>query len=153
MKTNDPVVEGFFVESDEMIDLRTSCWSLARDQRAFGPNQLFVGFADAKCTLIGLAFTDLGDDSRTALARCLSFRCAGAEFVVAWCDETIPAATEVTSESTRFDDLRAVARRAGVGLVDWISCDSTQARSLRLACDPSMDAWHAAWGRAPEPVS
>ncbi len=82
------VVDGFVTAaSDSTISLPKDVWSLALDQRAFGPRRLVVHCADRSGRVIGVAHTLRTDPPERALGSCLRHVGSGAAVAVAFCDE------------------------------------------------------------------
>jgi hypothetical protein len=130
------VVDGYVPTTANDMNLRDEAWSLALDQRAFGPRKLLVAFADADGWFRGLAYTDRTDPPDLGLEACVDFLGRGARAAVAFCDEEVVAGPIDRHElGRRFDVASEVCAGAGVHLVDWIACDDDQFRSFRFALD------------------
>jgi len=126
---------------DDSVDLRTEAWSLALDQRAFGPRRLLVAFADADGDMLSLAHTERTDPPELALEPCIRHLGLGAVAAVAFCDEPVVDGPPPPDLSDRFATARAIAADWGVHLVDWIACDDELLRSSRLATLDLGDDW------------
>ena len=135
------VVEAFIPPPRERIDLRHEVWSIALDQRAFGPRQLLVALATRRGGLRALAHTSRTDPPEDALARCLQHLHRGAKAAVALCDEPVADGPPPPGLAERFAVARSIAASFGVHLVDWIACDDQLFRSTRLAVDPHCEWW------------
>jgi hypothetical protein len=146
------VVDGVVPVRESGLDnLRDQVWAFAMDQRAFGPRQLWVAFADADGCFRGLAFTDRTDTPLLSFAACLDYLGNGAAAAVALCDEPVPAGPPTNDFLRRFAIAGDIADDYGIHLVDWIACDDEQFRAARLmTLAPSEQP---DWWDAPEPGS
>lgn len=118
-------------ESD-LNSLREQVWSIALDQRAFGPRKLWTAFADADGRLRGIAYTDRTDPPLIALQACLDYLGADAAAAVVFCDEMVTDDPPSPAFLERFRTARAVAADFGVHLVDWFACDDELFWAARL---------------------
>jgi hypothetical protein len=133
-------VEGCHVH-DSPLDLSTvDAWSIALDQRAFGPRQVLVVTASADGRILGLAHCERTDPPEIALRCCLATLDDGAAAAVAYSDE--PVMPDPSPDlPARFATARAAAREHGVHLVDWLLCDDTEVRSMRLSIEEVEEWW------------
>ena len=128
------VVDGFVHRGPGVdLDLREDAWSLALDQRAFGPRRLLVAFADREGNVISLANTERLDPPEDALDPCIRHLGLGAVAAVAFCDESVTYGPPPSDLAYRFASARSIAADWGVHLVDWIACDDQLFRSARMA--------------------
>lgn len=123
-------------------DVRDEIWGYALDQRAFGPRQLMVVFADADGTFRGMAYAARTDPPELGLAPCIRHLGAGAAACVALCDEPVHDGPPTDDELARYLDAQAIAAALGVHLVDWTKCDDQVIRSMRLAVAPNEPWWN-----------
>jgi len=133
MKEQLIVVDGFRATGKDKTDLRTDAWSMALDQRAFGPRRLMVAFANRKGRLLALAHTRRTDPPEVALGPCIDHLGRGAVAAVAFCDERIKWGPPPPEVAERFAAARSIAAEFGIHLVDWFACDDQVIRSSRLA--------------------
>ncbi|MGH8993459.1 MAG: hypothetical protein ACRDZ7_18270 [Acidimicrobiia bacterium] len=141
MKPSLLVVEGLFCTDLDDTNLRNDSWSLALDQRAFGPRRLLVAFADRSGRMRSLAHALRTDPPELGLGYCIDHMGKGAEAAVAFCDEPVSGGPPPTDLGLRFALARSIAAGYGVHLVDWIACDDDTIRSTRLALEPGTDWW------------
>lgn len=120
------------VERSELDDVRSTVWSYALDQRAFGPRKLMVAFTDANGQLRVLAHANRTSRPLNSFEACLAHLGGGAAAAVAFCDERVADGPPSKEFLARFDQARALARRYGVHLVDWVACDDDRFRAARL---------------------
>jgi hypothetical protein len=118
--------------------LRKDTWSLALDQRVFGPGRLLVAFAKRSGLLVTIAYTRRSDPPEMALDPCIQHCGRGAAAAVALCDEAVAPPPEL---APRFALARSIAASHGNHLVDWIACDDQLFRSSRIAVYPDDDGW------------
>jgi hypothetical protein len=131
------------------LNIREDWWSVALDQRVFGPRRLLVAFAERDGNVISLAHTERLDPPEDGLDPCIRHLGLGAVAAVAFCDEPVPSAPPPDDLAERFAHARAVAADWGVHLVDWIACDDELYRSTRMALGlEDMDDW---WDVPPVP--
>lgn len=140
------VVDGYVATNPygpDRMDLRDKVWAYALDQRAFGPRQLLVAFADAEGTVLGFAWTPRAEPIDPSFTACLLHLGAGADAAVAYLDEPVHEGPAAPSFLDRFVRLRALAAEHAISLIDWISCDDDEFRSVRLsgAVMPDDDWW------------
>jgi hypothetical protein len=137
------VVDGYIpVEASELDDLREQVWAFAMDQRAFGPRQLLVAFADVAGQFLGLAYTHRTDPTDVAFEACLAYMGTGAAAAVAFCDEPLRAGPPPPEFTERFERARSLASAYGVHLVDWIACDDDLFRATRRnGMEPDEGWW------------
>jgi len=137
------VVEVIVPEEDDRMNLRDSAWSLALDQRTFGPRRLLVAFADSKGRYLGMAHAPRTDPFDIALSGCLAHVPPGAVAAVAFNDEPVPRGRPSSDLPVRFAEAWAMCADAGIHLVDWFACDDMDFRSTRLALDldPGAPWW------------
>lgn len=126
-------------------DLRSEkdTWDFALDQRAFGPRRLLVVTARRDGRVLGLAHCGRTDPPEIGLAACLDSLDDGAEAAVAYCDEAV-SEDPAPDLGDRFGAARRAAAQYGVYLVDWIMCDDTVFRSLRMLLEPDTERWDVA---------
>jgi hypothetical protein len=132
------VVEGLRAVGDLDIDLRSDhgLWSLALDQRCFGPGRLLVAFGDSSGECVGLAHTRRTDPLELALIACFDYFAdvaPNAVMAVAYCDEPVDTAGPPLDLQERWDTACRIAHDADIELVDWIACDDTNFRSTWFA--------------------
>ena len=89
MKNKLIIVDGYRATSKDRTNLRKDTWSLALDQRAFGPRRLVVALSDRRGRFIGLSHTPRTDPPEIALGPCIDHLGGGAAAAVAFCDERI----------------------------------------------------------------
>jgi len=135
------IVDGYRATSKDRTNLRKDTWSLALDQRAFGPRRLVVALSDRRGRFIGLSHTPRTDPPEIALGPCIDHIGGGAVAAVAFCDERIKEGPPPPELVIRFGHARSIAEAHGVHLVDWITCDDQLFRSTRLALDPNGTWW------------
>jgi hypothetical protein len=123
------------------LDLSTDdAWSFALDQRAFGPRRFLLVTALQDGRVVGIAHCERTEPPEVALKCCLATLDDGAAAAVAYSDE--PVALDPPPDLTeRLDAARVVAAEEGVHLVDWIMCDDTQMRSMRLTLEEPAEWW------------
>src|ERR1700719_582168 len=114
-----PIVEGYRYTGDytgDHLDLSgTDLWSLALDQRAFGPRQLVVVTARRDGAVIGLAHCERTQPPALALTCCLAAADDGPAVAAAYSDE--PVSTDPpTGLRDRLHTARVAARQFGVHL-------------------------------------
>ncbi len=144
------IVEGYHV-TDGRLDLSgTDFWGIALDQRAVGPGRLVVVTADPDGTVIGLAHCRRGEMPELALQYCLAVLDDGAAAAVAYSDEPVSADPPI-GLCDRLDTARVAAGEFGVHLVDWVMCDDTRIRSMRLTVE-GFDHWWEAGPRGRLPT-
>ncbi|MGH9125775.1 MAG: hypothetical protein ACRDZ8_13765 [Acidimicrobiales bacterium] len=141
MNNEFTVVEGVMPTAKDRTNLRKDCWSIAFDQRAFGPRRLVVAFADRRCRLLGMAHTPRTDPPEKALPLCIEYLGRGAALAVAFCDEPVQQGPPPPEVTIRFAKARSIAESYGIFLVDWIACDDQLLRSSRAIVDPDGDWW------------
>jgi hypothetical protein len=125
------VVDACLPTAIDDTNIRDDPWSIAMDQRAFGPRKLLVAFADADGTFRGLAFTARTKPIDDAFRACLAYIGAGAAAAIAYCDEPVSQGEPPPGSRQRFQRMRWIAVTYGVHLVDWISCDDEMFRTVR----------------------
>lgn len=131
-------------DHDCAIDLRAEAWSLALDQRAFGPRRLVVAFCDGGGAMTLLAHTDRTDPPHLALAACCEYAVdvgVGLAAAVAFCDEPLHWEPPPDDLGELFATLRDTCYHHGIHLVDWFSCDDDLFRSTRIAVEPESGWW------------
>lgn len=134
------VVEGFRCTRPDFDLATVDAWSIALDQRAFGPRRLLVVTATADGRMLGLAHCEQTDPPEMALRCCLRTLDDGAAAAVAYSDERVDAAPPPPGWATRFATARRAAAECGVHLVDWLQCDDILCRSMRFALE-EVDEW------------
>lgn len=134
------VVDGYTVTEQDDTNVREEAWSLALDQRAFGPRRLLVAFADPFGRLRSLAHTPRLDVPELALGPCIEFVGRGAAAAVAFCDEPVLEGPPPDDVPMRFALARSITAAYGIHLVDWF--DDQMFRSFQLALHPEADWWH-----------
>ena len=137
------VVEGYVAKPRDHTNLRREAWSLALDQRAFGPRRLLVALADRRGRLRGLTHARRTEPPEAALGPCIQHLGLGssAPAAVAYCDEPVAMGPPPPELPERFELARSIAASHGVHLVDWFACDDQVFRSTRLALDPEGQWW------------
>lgn len=135
MRNKPIVVDGYAATDKDTTDLREDTWSLALDQRAFGPRRLVVAFADRCGRLRGLAHAPRTEPAEAALAPCIQHLGRGAAAAVAFCDESVVEGPPPPEIGLRFALARSIASSYGIYLVDWIACDDQLFRSSRFALE------------------
>ena len=129
----------------DRTNLRDCAFSIALDQRAFGPRRVLVGVADGDGRFRGLAHIERPDPPEVAVAPCLEALMpeilGGASAVVVWCDELVTDGPPPADLANRFGGFRAIAAEFGVRPVDWFACDDWFTRSSQLAIDPDGGWW------------
>lgn len=135
------VIDSYFAVEDCDVSLYCAedVWSLALDQRAFGPRQLIIAFGDADGRMVGVTHTPREDPPELTFGFCVEhfLQRADADVAMAFCDEPVTA-TEITPRVlARWSLAREIADDHGVELLDWIACDDHEFRSARLVelCD------------------
>ncbi len=127
---------------DDTLDLRgDTAWSIALDQRAFGPRRTLAVTADRTGRVLGIAHCERTDPPELALRCCLETLDDAADAVVAYSDEPVTT-TPPPDLRDRLQAAGAVATERGVHLVDWFLCDDDRFRSMRLSVDPQGDWWN-----------
>lgn len=139
------VVDGWAVPGDGGIDLRLHAWSLACDQRAFGPRRLIVAFGDADGRLLALAHARRSDPPEVALEACILHAGLDSAVAVAYCDEPVALGPPPPDVAERFASARALAASYGIHLVDWFACDDRMLRSSRRTLEPGCEWWDVPW--------
>jgi hypothetical protein len=134
------VVDGLKATVDDM-NLRNDAWSLALDQRAFGPRRLVVAFALRDGTLRTMAHCRRTDPPELALEPCIRHVGLGTDVAIAFCDEPVVEGPPPPEIADRFAEACAVAAEFRIHLVDWIACDDQMFRSFRLALFPGEPWW------------
>jgi len=122
-------------------DLRRDSWSIALDQRAFGPRRILVAFGERSGRFLRLAHTARIEGVLGALACCVDCAGQGADIAVVFCDEPVAEGPPTSDLGTRFAEARAVCAAFGIHLVDWFSCDDQLFRSARMALEPDTEWW------------
>jgi hypothetical protein len=135
------VVDGYRATAKDKTNLRDDAWSIALDQRAFGPRRLLVAFSDRRGRFIGLAYTKRTEPRENALGPCIEHVGRGAAAAVAYCDEVVKPGPPPPDVAPRFARARSIADSYGIYLVDWIACDDQMFRSSRFAVDPDCTWW------------
>lgn len=130
------VVEAFRPAPGERLDLRKEALSFALDQRAFGPRKLIVAFARRSGRMTAFAYTDRTEPPHLGLTACCDHVGRGADIAIAFSDETVGDEQVDDELHERFVAAKNACRAYGIRLYDWICCDDTLFRSLRVACDP-----------------
>jgi hypothetical protein len=146
MEPDTIVVELVVAEDPKEMSLRHDVWSLAMDQRAFGPGRLLVAGADRDGHLLAIAHTTTTDPVELGLACCLDHMFNSAVIplaAVAFNDEPVRMESPPADLDLRFDEARETAAQFGVHLVDWFACDgdSEIMRSTRIALNPGAEWW------------
>ena len=135
------IVEGYQYTGDDLDLSGADFLGFALDQRAFGPRKLVVVTARCDGAVIGLAHCEQTALPELALKCCLATLDDGAAAAVAYSDEPVSADPPIDLRD-RLYTARVAAREFGVHLVDWIMCDDTQMRSMRITledCNPWWD--------------
>ncbi|MCU4185894.1 hypothetical protein K6U06_16105 [Acidiferrimicrobium sp. IK] len=140
MRDPQITVDGYQVGDRSRLDMHDCVWSLALDQRAFGPRRLIVCCTDRDGRVLGMAHTGRTDPPELALGPCLAHIGAGASAAVAFCDELLSVGPPPPDLGPRFAAARAIAHHHGIHLVDWIACDDRLLRSARFALQPDTEA-------------
>lgn len=135
------IVDGVVPTAADDTNIRDECWSIALDQRAFGPRRLLVTFSDSAGRFLALAHAPRTEPIELALAACIDHLGRGAAAAIAFCDERVTEGPPGDGLAEKFAAARAVCGSYGVHLVDWIMCDDAQFRSVRLSLDPDCDWW------------
>lgn len=137
------VVEGMVHRGGlgDSFNLHTDAWSLALDQRAFGPRRLMVAFADIDGNVISIAHTERLDPPEDGLDPCIRHLGVGAVLAIAFCDEAVADGPPPDDLRRRFFEATSIAASSGVHLVDWVACDDYLFRSSRLAIFPDEEWW------------
>lgn len=141
MESSLIVVDGCIATKDDDTNLRDDAWSLALDQRAFGPRRLLVAFAEADGRLRSIAHAPRTDPPELALSPCIQHCGIGAAAAIAYCDEPVSFGPPPPDLADRFGHARSVAAALGIHLVDWIACDDHVFRSSRMALHPDEPWW------------
>jgi hypothetical protein len=141
MQSRFIVVDGLVATKLDDTNLREEAWSLAFDQRTFGPRRLIVAFADRSGRLLSIAHAPRTDPPESALGPCIEHLGRGAAAAVALCDEPVVDGPPPHDLGIRFALARAIAAGYGIHLVDWIACDDQLIRSSRLALFPDGHWW------------
>jgi hypothetical protein len=136
------VVDTYVPAADDTFNLRLDAWSLALDQRAFGPRKLLVAFADADGSFRGLAFTDRTEPIEDALAACISYLGRGAAAAIAFNDEPVDKDKPPGTYFHFFTRMRQLADRRGLRLIDWFACDDDLFRSMSPMAAGSEEWWY-----------
>lgn len=135
------VVSGYVNRGDDSFDLRRDVWSMALDQRAFGPRRLVVAFSDADGAVLSLAHVERTDPPEDGLDPCIRHLGLNAAAAVAFCDEPVSIGPPPSDVAPRFAAARRIAAGWGVHLVDWFACDDDIIRSSKLAGASTGDWW------------
>lgn len=125
------IVEGYHVTHGRLDLSGTDFWGIALGQRAVGPGRLVVVAAHPDGTVVGLAHCRRGEMPELALQCCLAALDDGAAAAVSYSDEPVTADPPI-GVCDRLDTARAAAGELGVHQVDWVMCDDTRIRSMRL---------------------
>jgi hypothetical protein len=133
-------VEGYHYTGDDLDLSGTDYWGFSLDQRTFGPRQLLVVTARSDGAVLDLAHCAQTELPELALKCCLAALDDGAAVAVAYSDEQVSADPPVGLRD-RLDRARVAAREYGVHLVDWIMCDDSQVRSMRITLDECDHLW------------
>lgn len=141
MKCSSIVVQGFRATRRDETDLRDEAWSIALDQREFGPRQLLVAFADRHGRFRALAYVGRTEPRELGLEPCIAYLGHGAAAAVAFCDERVENGPPPPELGLRFALARSIATTCGVHLVDWFACDDDLIRSSRMALEPETPWW------------
>jgi hypothetical protein len=135
------VVDGYVATAKDKTNLRKDAWSIALDQRAFGPRHLLVAFANERGRFVGLAHTPQTTPMEAALGPCIKHLGQGAAAAVAYSDEPVREGPPPPDLARRFAMARSIAASNGIHLVDWIACDDQMFRSTRFALHPDEEWW------------
>ena len=135
------VVEAVVATRRDKTNLRKDCWSIALDQRAFGPRRLLVAFTGRDGRFKALAYTERTDPIELALACCIDHAGQGADAAIVYNDEPVEQGPPAPGLAERFGRAQQVCREAGIHLVDWIQCDDELFRSMKLALAPGGEWW------------
>ena len=132
------VVEGLLAVDGLDLNLRSDrdLWSLALDQRCFGPGRLVVAFGDQTGECVGLAHTRRTAPPELALVACVDYFCGvapSAALAVAYCDEPVDVAPPPLDLEERWATACQIAADADIELLDWIACDDINLRSSWFA--------------------
>ncbi|MEW6472422.1 MAG: hypothetical protein AB1679_09125 [Actinomycetota bacterium] len=146
MEPDTIVVELVVAVEPNAMSLREDAWSMAMDQRVFGPGRVLVGAADRTGALLGIAYTRTTDPLDLALACCLEHLFNSAvvpQAAIVFNDEPVRMAPPPPDLGPRFEALRQTAAAFGVHLVDWFGCDgdSELIRSTRIAVGMDGEWW------------
>lgn len=136
------VVEAVVATPADDTNIRDDCWSIALDQRAFGPRRLLVAFSHRSGRLLGIAHAPRTEPPEVAFACCVDRLGRGAAAAIVYCDEPVSEGPPPPALEARFHSARAVCARQGVHLVDWIMCDDQVFRSIRLGFDSAAEWWN-----------
>jgi hypothetical protein len=134
------VVDGYIITDDGATNLLDDAWSFVLDQRAFGPRQLLVAFADDDGRFRSIAYARRTDPPEAALGPCIQHVGMGTALAIAYCDEPVVAGATPPDLAERFHAARSIAAYYGIHLVDWFACDDNMFRSSRLTLYPD-DPW------------
>jgi len=132
----DALVPNPEVDHDPLPD---QILGIALDQRAFGPRQLMVAFADHDGRFLALTYCRRTEPAATALKACLlHFDTIGRggeadAAAVVLCDEKVEDGPAPPGFVATFERARRMARMHRVHLVDWIACDDDRFRCARLS--------------------
>src|SRR4051812_42627157 len=83
------VVEGYRATAADDTNLREEFLGFALDQRAFGPRQLVVAFAERDGRFLGLSYAARTTPPELALGPCIQHVGLGAAAAIAFCDEPV----------------------------------------------------------------
>lgn len=125
----------------DRLNLRTDAWSIALEQRAFGPRRLMVAFASADGDVRSVAHTARLDPPEDGLDPCIRSLGLGSRLAVAFCDEMVVEGPPPDDLAERFLRARAIAASWNIHLLDWVACDDQLFRSSRLAICPEETWW------------
>lgn len=134
-------VDGFGATDQNTMNLRTDAWSIALDQRQFGPRRLIVAFANDDGSMRYVAHAPRTEPPEDALDACIRAFGLGSDVAIAYSDEMIAFGPPPDDLADRYGRARAVAEQYGVRLVDWISCDDELFRSTQMALFPGDPWW------------
>jgi hypothetical protein len=95
-------VDGYRATGASPLNLRKDTWSLALDQRVFGPGRLLVAFAKRSGLLVTIAYTRRSDPPEMALGPCIQHCGRGAAAAVALCDEAVAEGPPPPELAPRF---------------------------------------------------
>ncbi len=138
------IVDGYVVaDGVEPIDLRDEAWSLALDQRCFGPGRLLVAFGDCDGNMTALAHTRCRPTPELAFTACIRHLGEGAAAAVTLNDEQVTSGPPCSDLAHRYAIYQDIAAAHGIRLVDWIACDPAGElfRSTQLALHPADPWW------------